>query len=66
MAAFELGDRVAVVCNGEPRFGETGIVVRAAYPGMLTGRQMVDVLFDGDGLDQDEGVYVQNLEAVAA
>ena len=59
---FAEGNQVAVTCPGEPRFGQHGIVVRGEYPGMLTRRPMVDVLFDGDDLDMDEGVYVQNLE----
>lgn len=60
---LEVGDRVTVTCPGEPRFGQTGTVTSSVYPARLTGRPMVDVLFDGErgGVD-DEGVYVQNLE----
>lgn len=63
---FAVGARVVMNADdGARRRGERGVVTRAVEPAVLTGRPMVEVLFDGEqaGID-DEGVYVESLDLV--
>lgn len=63
---FPVGARVVMAHDdGARRRGDQGVVTRAVEPAVLTGRPMVEVLFDGEraGVDE-EGVYVQSLDVI--